>query len=117
MSRDATSLALSLRTQPGHVFSPNLVEGDILLSYNSSTIQAEASPSASDDVSGSSGSNNSRGGGGGGGGGGIDNGVVWTVKALQTTEEMARLDWTIFPSTGLLFPGKTCVVCRLLRKG
>ncbi|CAM9101274.1 unnamed protein product, partial [Laminaria digitata] len=101
VSRDATSLALSLRTQPGDILFPNLVEGDILLSYNSSPIQAEASLSASDDVSGSSDSSNSS------GGGGIDNGVVWMVKALQTTEEMALLDWTMFPSTGLLFPGQS----------
>lgn len=86
-------LALTLKNVPEGALFPELVEGDLLVSYNDPTSQAQVSSSSS-----RSKSNGVEGNG--------DGGVVWTVQALQTS---SLQDWTIFPSTGLLLPGKKWV--------
>lgn len=88
-----------LKRGPGDTFFPELVEGDLLLWYDTETDQVEASSSLSDtDENG--GSNDSFSGDGTGGG------IVWTVQALNQT---SLLDWTVFPSTGLLLPNRRYV--------
>ena len=120
MSGDATNLALTLENKPGETFFPQLLEGDINISYSAvaSTSPAVAVSDASGDSSsssssGSGGRDGTGSDGGGGGGEGLngdgEDGVVWLVKALWKTASTTLLDWTIFPSTGLLLPGQRCV--------
>lgn len=97
-------LTLTVETEPETKLFPELIEGDIRLSFNASTWGAGALSTTSGSKSGS--------------GGGTDSGeefpgdtigeggVVWTVQALQTA---IVKKWTIFPSTGLLLPGKRWV--------
>ena len=103
MSGDATALNLSqIVTPPTETFFPGLLEGDLLLSYES-----VASSTAASGISSGSGS----GGGGDGAGseegllyGSGEGGVVWSVDA--TVSNAAMMTWTVFPSTGLLLPGE-----------
>ena len=49
--------------------------------------------------------------------GGNHSGVVWRVTALeQSVSGESAMDWTIFPSTGLLLPGRRCVWCDEVRR-
>lgn len=94
-------LNLTLETNPGVTFYPQLVEADILLSYSTSARQAELPSTSSASALSSSNSSGSddfveEG----------DGGLVWSVEALQTT---TLFEWTIFPSKGLLYPGERCV--------
>lgn len=104
MGGNASTLALTLETEPAIEVFPQLIEGDIRLSYNASASESFALSSRS---SSSDGSDNAT-----GSGEGFlevrndDGGVVWTVQALQTASVG---NWTIFPSSGLLLPGKGCV--------
>lgn len=153
------SAALSLAPQrvPEITFYPQMLEGDLLLSYGTSAASSAASASststtatnttdssASPDVSGeeregvasssqAEGRNNdtfsstnsnssidsnnanisSRGVDleGTVGLGGSQTGVVWNVSALKqlSFSGASMMDWTVFPSSGLLLPGKRCV--------
>lgn len=97
-------LELAVETEPGISLFPQLVEGDIRLSFNASTSGAGLLSATS--------SSNSGGGGGTDSGEGFpgdrngEGGVVWTVQALPTA---IVKKWTIFPSTRLLLPGKSWV--------
>ena len=88
MSGDATGLGLTMEKTPGETFYPQMIEGDVRLSFNSNATEAQASSNTV------------------GSGDGISCGFVWTVRPLNTTD---LLDWTVFPSTGLLHPGQRCV--------
>lgn len=45
--------------------------------------------------------------------GGSQNGVVWSVSVLPQLSEFGTslMEWTVFPSSGLLLPGARCVWC------
>lgn len=93
-------LALTLGKKPGATFYPDLVEGNVVLSYNSSNTQAGVSSSSSTGgIIGINGSGSVPWSGEG------DGGLVWNVEASQPTTLM---EWTVFPSTGLLFPDERC---------
>lgn len=85
--------------QPDLTLFPKLLEGDLLLSYKST-----ASLSDSGGVAEGSNSGSDRTEGKGGSYGGSEGGVLWRVEASATDSNM--MTWTVFPSTGLLFPGE-----------
>ncbi|CAM9617529.1 unnamed protein product, partial [Ectocarpus sp. 12 AP-2014] len=39
------------------------------------------------------------------GGAGTEGGVIWNVSALPLSSGEGSMEWTVFPSTGLLLPG------------
>ncbi|CAN0005479.1 unnamed protein product [Ectocarpus fasciculatus] len=41
-----------------------------------------------------------------GGAGGTEGGVIWNVSALPISSGDGSMEWTVFPSTGLLLPGR-----------
>lgn len=91
MSGDAPTLNLEQGVYPERTYFPDLLEGDLFLSYE---------PTASSSLSSGSGggsdvSQNKQAVGGGG--------VLWSVEATGYDKNM--MTWTIFPSTGLIFPG------------
>eukprot|EP00904_Undaria_pinnatifida_P010819 jgi/Undpi1/6868/HiC_scaffold_21.g09344.m1 len=91
MSGDASTLNLEQGVYPERTYFPDLLEGDLFLSYE---------PTASSSLSSGSGggsdvSQNKQAVGGGG--------VLWSVEATGYDKNM--MTWTIFPSTGLIFPG------------
>ena len=110
MNGDATALNLTLLNgNPEEVFYPALVEGDLLLSYESAAGSSATGGSSSSSSSSSSSNNNSSNSSGGGSEerlyGEGEGGVVWSVSASVSDTDM--MTWTVFPSTGLLFPGET----------
>ena len=80
-------------------FFPELLEGDLLLSYESLASSSEIGGVAGGSGSGSDGTE-----GEGGAYGGSEGGVLWRVEASVTDPTM--MAWTVFPSTGLLLPGQ-----------
>lgn len=95
---DADALILTAISQPDITFYPSLLEGDLMLSLKSTTSTTptsfqEEEPSTS------------------GGSvaivGNTADGVVWNVSAFSTE----LMDWTVFPSTGLLLPGERYNAC------
>lgn len=99
MDGDIESLNLVVETEPGQddvtgiptpIILPDLPEGNLLLSLGSD---------AALDTS-SSGASGERG----------TSGVMWTVSAssVSSSEELDKgvMDWTVFPSTGMLLPGQ-----------
>lgn len=91
-----------------------MLEGDLVLSLNKSASSSDM-PTPSDTGSSSS---NSEGGSDGEGSAviihdGSQSGVIWSVTALPQLSESgsSMMDWTIFPSSGLLPPGKRWVLC------
>ena len=82
---------------PETTFFPGLLEGDLLLTYESTSSSSAASGISSGSGSGGDGTGSEEGSYGGGVGG-----VVWRVDA--TVSDATMMTWTIFPSTGLLRP-------------
>lgn len=138
MGGDASALNLTIDIEPETSYYPDMLEGDLLLSHGalaanvsasnrsainttgpsaswgaSSTSEAGASSNEVDSIS----SNNSSSGDDGNGSGaavygGSDIGVVWNVAALQQSiGGNTMMEWTVFPSTGLLLPGERYVRC------
>ena len=106
---DPQSLHLTVDAQPATTFYPNVLEGylhlslDLVSGSDAAGVNANSSTSDSGAVRRSSGSQSTR------------TGVVWNASALAvvsqkeegaTEEREMEMEWTIFPSTGLLLPGQ-----------
>ena len=144
MNGDVGALNLKSLNEPDITFYPDMLEGDLVLSHATHTASSDASDhstntagsSASSAVSsssetvassseaGSSGRNSSSNinSGEDGEGSGVvtfganHSGVIWNVSALQqSVSGESMMDWTIFPSTGMLLPGERCVRCDEVR--
>lgn len=106
VSADATALNLTQKAQPEITYFPELLEGALLLSYASAATSSSAkrgliTSSSSGSGSGGDGETGNEEGSYGGGG---EGGVVWSLEASVSNPTM--MNWTIFPSTGLLLPGQ-----------
>ena len=101
MSGDAAALSLTpVSGQEKETFYPEILERSLFLSYEPAVTSSATSVSSSSRINSSDQTGNGEG------------GVVWQVIAsqLETTAWSAQqgrgeLNWAIFPSTGLLFPG------------
>lgn len=105
MNGDAGSLNLVVESDPGQtnntgiaaIILPDTPEGSLLLSLedNNSTSTTTSSGDGNEGGAGS---------------------VIWTVSASSASsslepgvmEEEGMMDWTVFPSNGLLRPGQRC---------
>eukprot|EP00904_Undaria_pinnatifida_P010820 jgi/Undpi1/6869/HiC_scaffold_21.g09345.m1 len=112
VSGDAAALNLTAgRDQEGETFYPDLLERSLSLSYKSAVISSVTSVSSR---SGSSSSSDKIGNG--------EGGVVWQVNAAgkeptanSSQHGRGELNWVIFPSTGLLFPGDSITITVVTR--
>ncbi|CAM9095530.1 unnamed protein product, partial [Laminaria digitata] len=94
---DAAALNLTTQNEPGTMFFPEMLEGDLLLSHVAHSITNTSSSSGGD----GDGSGDVTHGGG-------QFGVVWSVAAPKSSVSgTSMMDWTVFPSTGLLLPGES----------
>lgn len=75
---DAEVLDLRLTEYPEVVYSPDLIEADVMLEFVAGDFESGSDFN-------------------------IEDGVAWTASVL---EESTEITWTVFPSTGLLFPGQ-----------
>lgn len=114
---NAAALDFNLSRATNETFFPDMLEGDLLLSH---VVSAAGSRMTSTNKTEASLSENktrrNRGHGGENGTspyGGGQSGVVWKVSALPQLSDNGRsmMNWTIFPSSGLLLPGQRCVWC------
>lgn len=111
---DAAALHLDRPSDSNETFFPDMLEGDLVLSYN---VPASSSAMTSPSDTGISISSNV--GGEHAEGSAINiqdgsrSGVIWIVSAMPQlfTSGASMMSWTIFPSSGLLLPGKRCVRC------
>lgn len=108
MSGDPELLSLRATSTPTDTFFPDMLQGDLLLTLNAAD---DAAMTTGGGVSTSSGVVTA-GGGSMGGTVGSEGGVVWNVSALplllssSDVAAGATMEWTVFPSTGLLRPGE-----------
>lgn len=80
-------------SEPDKAYSPNMLEGALLLTLNDDETVTTTSSAGGSGVVVS-------------GGGGTEGGVIWNVSALPFPSGEGLMDWTVFPSTGLLLPGE-----------
>lgn len=105
LAGELDSLHLTTEAEPATTFYPTMVEGYLVVSLGTTLAPAvAATANTSDGVARDAFDE--------GGGGSTAAGVVWNVSAsslLVNGEERlgeGLMDWTVFPSTGLLLPGQ-----------
>lgn len=107
MNGDPGSLRLAADTEPVTTFYPEMVEGKLLLSLDPVTTTAETSSVGTSDSSSDSSLGAARSG----------LGILWNISTSsfvfsEDEEDEAGelgagvMDWTVYPSTGLLLPGQ-----------
>lgn len=104
---DPGSLRLATDTQPITTFYPQMLEGKLLLSLDPVTSTAATASTGTGTGTGSSSFDAA----------GSDVGVAWSISTSSVVvsdgeegdgEELGAgvMDWTVYPSTGLLLPGQ-----------
>lgn len=94
MDGDAGSLSLAKVAEPVTTFFPDMLEGSLVLSLDPAASSSAATNGVGTVGDGSSG------------------GVIWKVSSASFSspegEELGVgvMDWTVFPSAGLLLPGR-----------
>ncbi|CAM9271368.1 unnamed protein product, partial [Ectocarpus sp. 8 AP-2014] len=90
---DPGLLNLTVLSGPADAVFPIMLDGELLLALNDDETATSSSSAGGSGVVVS-------------GGGRTEGGVIWNVSALLMSSEEGLMEWTVFPSTGLLLPGR-----------
>ncbi|CBJ26637.1 adhesin-like protein [Ectocarpus siliculosus] len=91
---DPGLLSLTVLSEPADAVYPTMLDGDLLLTLNDDETVTTSSSAGGSGVALSAGA-------------GTEGGVIWNVSALVLSSEEGLMEWTVFPSTGLLLPGRS----------
>ncbi|CAM9140361.1 unnamed protein product [Ectocarpus sp. 12 AP-2014] len=90
---DPGLLNLMVLSEPVDAVFPTKLDGELLLALSDDETTTTSSSAGGSGVVVS-------------GGGGTEGGGIWNVSALLLSSEEGLMEWTVFPSTGLLLPGR-----------
>ncbi|CBJ33868.1 probable extracellular nuclease (ISS) [Ectocarpus siliculosus] len=91
---DPGLLSLTVLSEPADAVFPTMLDGELLLTLNDDETVTTSSSAGGSGVALSAGA-------------GTEGGVIWNVSALLLSSEEGLMEWTVFPSTGLLLPGRS----------
>ncbi|CAM9462085.1 unnamed protein product, partial [Ectocarpus sp. 12 AP-2014] len=91
---DPGLLNLTVLSTPVDAVFPTMLDGELLVTLNDDETVTTTSSAGDTGVSVSWGA-------------GTEGGVIWNVSALPFSSGEGSMEWTVFPSTGLLLPGRS----------